>query len=154
MEPRQYQRRQTQDFSEETFSLESSYRRQEKIYNKKETFSLILNIIFHLIFLFLSVFYYGVFPLGGREISTYLTNIVLLNIFFFIMLWVLQNTIQRDRRVLYSCLIFITTLALFFICLFLLAADKNASASLFGGWGVILLVDVIIYCLVRFVSSE
>lgn len=149
MEPHQYQYGQKQTFSGETFSSPFPY--QEKIQARKRTVVIILYVVFQLIILFFSVS--ACLASLITVVVSVIINMVLLNVLFFIMLWVLRTTIQRGRRLLYSCLIFVTNLVLLFACLYGLEGGHINSVSPIVAWMVGLLVNALIYCLMKFVPQ-
>jgi len=86
-------------------------------------------------------------------IVSVIINMVLLNVLFFFMLWVLRPTIQRSRRLLYACLIFVANLIFLFVCLDGLAGGHINSVSPMVAWIIGLLVNALIYCLMKFVPQ-
>ncbi len=133
---------------------------QEKINTQKERNSIsTLCVVFQLIIAFLSVLFYAMRPIDSMHppslFNTPFINTLCINIFFFIVLWFPRKNLKRWRKIVYSCLIFISTLLFFLSCS--LTIDRNGSGALPAlliAWCIVSLVDVVIYWLVKLAPLE
>jgi uncharacterized membrane protein len=146
MEPQHVYRQRETSKSEKILYNENP--QKEKITVQEENKPSILKIIFHCIIMSLSVLCYMISTV--RMASTVLASMVLINLFFFVLVWFPRIRIKRRRKNLYSCLIFVSTLALLFSSLMVIDADSGNIGGLLILWGGAILLDIAIYCFLRF----
>jgi len=88
-------------------------------------------------------------------LNTSLINMLLINIFFFIVFWFPRKNLKRLRKTLYSCLIFTSTILFLFFSLLIIGNTRSeALGGLLIAWSIVSLLDVGIYWLVKLVASE
>jgi cation transport ATPase len=145
MEP-QHIYRQRETSNEEILYHENH--QKEKISMQEESKSSILNIVFHCIIMFLSVMFYMIST--ARRVPAVIVSMILINLFFFVLAWFSRKRIKRRRKNLYSCLIFVSTLALLFSSLMVIDADSSNIGGLLILWSGAILLDIAIYCFLRF----
>ncbi|GCF11348.1 hypothetical protein [Dictyobacter arantiisoli] len=141
MEPqRMYEQRQSY---ESTFSA-LSYEK-EKVGNKNRKSIFIVNGIFQIIIIVLGIIYsMSALPSKTQAMSI---NMISLNVFLFILVWILPRKLRVGRRIVYSSLIFIASLILCFISVIVLTA--NGSDVLLIVWGIFVLLVLATYWLAK-----
>src|SRR5687768_17272320 len=114
MEPQQYHSKQGQQgYYLSRGSLQGP---EAKITEQKTGLSIVLNGIFHVIILALTILFVMVGARGPDINSVALINGITINLFFALIIWLPRKNIQRGRKTLYSCLLFFTTIFFLYIC--------------------------------------
>ncbi len=133
---------------EETPFSRYSYE-QQKINTHKVKLLPALNIVFQLIIFLLSIWYYWNSILNTSLFL--LINFILINIFFFILnLITIRNQFSTNRKKLYSCLIFLSTVVLLYVSI-IVSPVENAVGILLLSWCIVILLDGIMYWLAKII---
>ena len=151
MEPQHNYRQSWEARSEET-SFSTFSPRPEKINVRKGKGTFIFTGALQCILLAFS-FYMSLAISDVRTESTLLINTLFVNVSFFIVAWVNPHNQTTGRRILYSCLAFILTIVLLYSSTISISSDAGATGDLLLPWGIILLLDAVLYLLAKYLPS-
>lgn len=127
---------------EETPFSRYSYE-QQKINTHKVKLLPALNIVFQTIIIMLSLWFYWN---STNEASSFLlTNFFLINIFFLILnIITVRNHFSINRKMIYSFLIFLSTLVFIYVSA-IVSPVENSAGILLLFWCIVILLDGIMY---------
>lgn len=150
MEPQHVYKQRLSTEREDTSSFAARSYEREKIQSRKYKGIFILNIILQTIIAFLSIIFSLLTPIKNYSVVLLFLNMLLLNIFFSILIWISPKKLKNIRKVLYSCFAFISTLVLLFVSVIAIT-EANSAGALLLAWAITILIDAIVYWFARLI---
>jgi len=150
MEPQHVYKQRLSTEREDTSSFAARSYEREKIQSRKYKGIFILNIILQTIIAFLSIIFSLLSPIRNYSVVLFFLNILLLNIFLSILIWISPKKLKNIRKVIYSCFAFISTLVLLYASLIAIT-EANSAGGLLLAWAITILIDTIVYWFARLI---